>query len=140
MLASMLGRRLVRIVAAAVAVAACAWFAVGVRQAHDSDLATTLINSPAPLGAARADRAASLLHAAQQLNPDHAVDLLRVQLALREGDRERARAIALSVTRAEPQNLQAWLAYGSASSNDPRAFRLALRRLNQLAPAVRRAG
>ena len=120
-----------------VAVLAIAWFAVSVRQAHDTDLATSIITGPAPVAPAQARRAATLLHDAKQLNPDTAVDLLRAQLALRLGQPARARAIALSVTRSEPQNLQAWLAYGTSSANDPPAFQLALARARQLAPPVR---
>ena len=64
------------------------------------------------------------------------VDLERSQLAVHEGDLARARAIALAVTRAEPRNIDAWLAYGSASPNDPPAFTFAFRHLQQLAPPV----
>jgi hypothetical protein len=125
-----------RWLALAAALVALAWFAIGVRQAQDTDRATAIISGAAPLGAAQARHAQSLLHDAGQLNPDTAVDLLRAQLALRQGDRARARAIALDVTRSEPQNLDAWLAYGTASSNDRRAFVFALRHLNELAPRV----
>jgi hypothetical protein len=125
-----------RVVAVVLAVVACVWFAVGIRQAHDTGAATSLLSGSSPLSPAQARRAASLLHDAGQLNPDRTVDLLRSQLALRRGDAARARAIALGVTRSEPQNIQAWIAYGRASSGDRPAFVLALRRLNQLAPPV----
>jgi hypothetical protein len=129
-----------RALVAILAVLAAAWFAVGVRQAHDTDVATSIITGAAPVTAAQARHAAALLHDAGQLNPDTSVDLLRSHLALRLGEPARARAIALSVTRSEPQNLQAWVAYGSAASGDPGVFALALRRLNQLAPPVRGSG
>lgn len=125
-----------RALVAIVAVLAVAWFAVGVRQAHDTDVATNVIDGAAPITPAQARHAAALLHDAAQLNPDTAVDLLRAQLALRLGEPARARAIALSVTRSEPQNLQAWVAYGSAAAHDPAVFAVALRRLNELAPPV----
>lgn len=119
-----------------VAVAAIAWFALGVRQAHDVNAASSILGAGASLTAAQAAHVQSLLHDAGQLNPDLGVTLLRSQLALRRGDPAGARAIALGVTRAEPDDLQAWVAYGRASANDPAAFALALRRLNQLAPLV----
>lgn len=123
-----------------VAVLTVAWFAVGVRQAHDTDVASNIVAGAAPISPARARHATALLHDATQLNPDTAVDLLRAQLALRQGQPARARAIALSVTRSEPQNLQAWLTYGTASAADPPAFRLALARVRQLAPPVGGSG
>lgn len=122
----------------AVALTVAAWFALGIRQSHDLNLATDIVSAPAPLTAARARQASDLLRRAGQLNPDRAVDLARAQLALRRGDTAGAQAIALSVTRAEPQNIDAWLAYGTASAHDPHAFALALRHLEALAPAVHR--
>jgi hypothetical protein len=121
-----------------VAVVACAWFALGVRQAHDTDAATSLITAggSGALRAGAAAHAASLLDAAGQLNPDRGVDLLRSQLAVRQGHPARGRALALAVTRAEPQNIQAWIAYGRASPDDPAGFGEALRHLNELAPPV----
>jgi len=124
-----------RALVAVLAVLAVAWFAVGVRQAHDTDVATSIITDAAPLSPAQARHAAALLHDAAQLNPDTAVDLLRSHLALRLGEPARARAIALSVTRSEPDNLEAWVAYGSAASHDPAVFTLALRRLNEAGAA-----
>jgi hypothetical protein len=130
----------VRIMALVAVGVVCVWFAIGVRQARDTNLATAIITGSAPLSPAQARRASALLNAAGQLNPDLAVDLLRAQLALREGLPARARAIALSVAHSEPQDLDAWLAYGTASSDDARAFRLALDRLQQLAPTVGHGG
>jgi len=129
-----------RALVAILAVLAVAWFAVGVRQAHDTDVATSIIMGAAPISPAQARHTAALLHDAAQLNPDTAVDLLRSRLALRLGESAQARAIALSVTRSEPQNLQAWLAYGTASAGNPAAFRLALAHVQKLAPPVRGSG
>ncbi len=114
------------------------WFSLGIRQSHDLNVTTDILSGRAPLSAAQAERAAALLHTAGQLNPDAAVDLARSELALRRGDGAQARAIALSVARSEPENIDAWLAYGTASAHDPRAFALALRHLEELAPTVRR--
>jgi hypothetical protein len=118
------------------ALLACAWFAVSIRQTHDLNAATSLIGGSKTIQGATARHAAALLHAAGQLNPDRMVDLERSQLAVHEGDLAQGRAIALAVTQSEPRNIDAWLAYGSASPNDPRAFRSAYRHLQELAPAV----
>ncbi len=127
----------VRILGVLVAMAACAWFVIGIRQSQATDAASRILASPGRLTPLEARRAAQLLRTAAQLNPDRGVDLLRSQLALREGEPARARSIALSVASAEPQSIDAWLAYGSASARDPAAFRRALRHLEQLAPNVR---
>lgn len=129
-------RRLAPLLVVVLALVACAWFVLGIRQSHDLNVAEAIISRPRVLTPAQAARAAALLHQATQLNPDAAVDLARSQLALKQGEAARARAIALGVTRSEPENIQAWLAFGSAAAHDPRAFALALRHLNQLAPPV----
>ena len=133
-----MARWLVSLVVGAAALVVCAWFALGIRQSHDLNAATAIVSARAPLSAAQARHAAGLLGAAGQLNPGTSVDLARSELALRRGDGAQARAIALSVTRSEPQNIEAWLAYGTASARDPRAFALALRHLEALAPPVHR--
>ena len=129
-------RWLVTLLVCAAALVVGAWFALGIRQSHDLNVATDIVSAPARLSPARARQAAALLHGAGQLNPDTSVALARSALALRQGDSARARTIALSVVRSEPQNIDAWLAYGSASAHDPRAFAVALRHLDALAPPV----
>ncbi len=133
-----MARRLASGLVAAGALVVCAWFALGIRQSHDLNLATDILSARAPLTSAQARQTAALLHQAAVLNPDAAVDLARSELALRRGDRSQARAIARRVTESEPQNIDAWLAFGTASAQDPRGFQLALRHLEQLAPTVRR--
>jgi hypothetical protein len=129
---------LARLLGLIAALLVCAWFALGIRQSHDVDVASSLVTSSGgALAPPIARRAGSLLRAAGALNPDTTVALLRSHLALREGDRRRAQAIALAVVREEPQNIEAWVAYGSASAHDPPAFRRALRELERLAPPVR---
>jgi predicted Zn-dependent protease len=140
MLTTMAHSVLLRVVGVVVAVIVCAWFALGIRQAHDANRATDILAGASPLTSPQVHEAGSLLHRAGQLNPDRSVDLLRSQLALRQGDAARARAIALGVTRAEPENLDAWLAYGEASTHDRLAFLLALQHLNRLAPPVHHGG
>ncbi|MGO9900806.1 MAG: hypothetical protein ACLP0J_14200 [Solirubrobacteraceae bacterium] len=128
-----------RVLAAVTALVVCGSFALAIRQSVDADAASSIIDAPAPLTAPRAAHASSLLRSAAFLNPDRSVDLLRSALALRLRHYARARALALSVTRSEPQNLQAWLAFGVASYGDRRAFLLALAQVARLAPPVKPA-
>ncbi len=125
-----------RLVAVAVALLACGWFAIGIHQAIDTDAAGAIIYGQTVPTAARAADASSLLNSAAALNPDTEVQLMRSSLALERGDDARARQLALAVADEEPLNLQAWLAFGRASSGDPQAFRLALVHVNELAPAL----
>lgn len=120
-----------------VAVLACAWYALGAVQAINTSRATALL-SGRPISPRRAAEVRSLLDTAGTLNPDQTVNLLRGQLAYAQGHVSQARRIFVSVTQAEPQNLQAWLqlAYHSQST---RYFLLALSRVDQLLPPVRQA-
>lgn len=95
-------------ITAALAVVVCAWFALGVRQAHDTDQATAIISSGARPSGAEARRAESLLHAAKELNPDSAVDVLRARLSLEQGNPLLARTILERVVGREPRNALAW--------------------------------
>ncbi len=126
-----------RLLAVAVALIACGWFAIGIHQAIDTDAAGAIIYGQTVPTAEQAAHATGLLNSAARLNPDTGVALLRSTLALELGDQARARRLALAVTRQEPLNLQAWLAFGRASSGDPQAFRLALVHVNELAPALK---
>ncbi len=93
------------------AVLACAWFALGIRQAHDTGRASSILQGPTrSLSAAHANQAASLLHDAAFLNPDVTVKLLRAQLAADRGNKSQAESIALSAALQEPDNVQAWFA------------------------------
>jgi hypothetical protein len=122
----------------AFALAGCAWFAVGVRQARDTARAVDAIPPHARLDSASAARAASLLSAAGWLNPDRQVDVLRGQLALDENDPARAERILAQVTKAEPQNLSAWLLMSEATLHrDPPTFALAIRMLTRLDSQLR---
>ena len=62
--------------------------------------------------------------------------MLRAEVAVRDGDSAAARAILAPVVAAEPMNVVAWGALARASAGDPRAFRLALERVRELAPPV----
>jgi Flp pilus assembly protein TadD len=88
-----------------------AWFAWGWVQARDIGLAETLIGSPR-ISAGQAREAASLLRSAGELNPDWTVDILRAKLAETQHHLGAALIILNQVTRAEPQNLEAWRELG----------------------------
>jgi hypothetical protein len=123
--------------AAAVAGIVCAWFAVGVRQAHDTARAGSVLSGATPLNPVQGERVAALLREARLLNPDQQVGVLRGELAIRRHDLGAARAILGEVVHAEPMNVQAWVWLAKASSNDPSAFLVALLHINRLEPPVR---
>jgi len=120
-----------------VAIVACAWFAVGIRQAHDTDAASAIVSGGHRLDAAAAARASSLLSGAAVLNPDRQVGLLRAELAAERGRRARAQRLALMVAHAEPRNVQAWLLLSSIGT--PYEAAVAVQRLAKLSPTVRSA-
>ena len=126
---------MLRLLVAVFAVFACAWFALGLRQARDVDHATTLLSAGAHIGGRDAAQAASLLHDAHVLNPDRQVDVLRAQLADERGDRQAAERILRKVVAAEPMNAQAWVVL-ARSATDGQTLRLAFRRLAALVPPV----
>jgi predicted Zn-dependent protease len=119
------------------AVLACAWFVLGIRQAHGIDAATSAISAQTRLSGNAVRRVNSSLDAAATLNPDQEVNVLRARLALAQGDERRARAILRQVTRREPSNLEAWVWYAQASANDPVQFYAAQYVIDRL---VRRVG
>jgi hypothetical protein len=126
-----------RILAVVAAIVVCAWFALGVVQAHDTDAATTVIGASVHLTHAQALQADSLLSSAGTLNPDTTVTLLRGEAALKSGHPRRALAIELPVTRAEPLNVDAWAAVATAAYDAHRGHLLtrAAARIGVLDPA-----
>ena len=122
-----------RVVLVAVALVACAWFALGIRQANQVDDAAAIVARPAtPAQARHAER---LLRDAGTLNPDAHVEVLRGELALQEGDRDRAHRILSSVVAREPANLEAWVALARSSRNGAE-LRRALTHVAGLVPRV----
>jgi predicted Zn-dependent protease len=111
-----------RIGALVLALVGCAWFALGARQAHQTARANAIVSSSQRLSPGRARRAAAALEAAGTLNPDLQVDVLRAELAIDQGRPRTARRILASVTRREPQNLNAWLQLARASTGDRVSF------------------
>lgn len=93
-----------------VAVVVCAWFGLGIVQAQDADHATTILASANALSATQRAHVVSLLDSADALNPGTGIELLRAQLAAVENHTQLEGRILETVTRAEPLNLDAWLA------------------------------
>ena len=118
------------------AVAACAWFVLGARQAHGIATATGIVSQPHPPTAAQARTATSSLNSAGTLNPDLEVDVLRGRLALARGELPGARRILEGVVRREPQNLEAWIWLARASVGAPATFRQAVAAFRRLLPNV----
>ena len=128
-----LGRRALRLAGIGSALLVVAWFGVGIRQAIDTNRASSIVQSSATLTPARARRADQLLREASFLNPDTRVQLLRSQVAMAAGHRGSARRLAAQVTRQEPLNAAAW--YQLVRATGPTAAR-ALQRLAALVRTV----
>jgi predicted Zn-dependent protease len=124
-----------RVAVAVVSVVICAWFAFGVRQAIDTDKATTILSASTHVNGHQAARAKSLLHGAGLLNPDRQVDILRAQLALERGDRRQALLILRPVVTAEPMNVAAWQLVAASATNSA-ILTDAYVELGRLAPPV----
>ena len=122
-----------------VALVVCAWFALGARQAVNTNRAAALIGSGS-LPASQARHADSLLSAASTLNPDLTPDILRGQLALQRGEHSTALTDLESVTRREPLNLAAWsaLAYAAARAGERGTLILAAHHISMLFPKLPR--
>jgi hypothetical protein len=123
---------------AVVSTVVCLWFALGIRQAIDTDRATTLLSAGTHIDGHDAARVKSLLHGAQLLNPDRQIDILRAQLALERGDKPTALTILVPVIRAEPKNLSAWQLV-AASATNLQILRDAFVKIGSLVPPVHAA-
>jgi hypothetical protein len=127
----------IRAVVLTVALAACAWFALGARAAHDQDAASNVLNQHLNLTAAEANQALSLIHNAKTLNPDQELNILRAQVEQHAGHAQQAVAIAKAVAREEPLNVNAWFVLELMSRQvDPALNRLAQARVRQLVAPV----
>jgi predicted Zn-dependent protease len=127
----------IRLALLTVAVAACAWFALGVRATHDTEVASSILSGSNSLTPQHAHAALSEIAAAETLNPDQALEILRAQVELHSGNVAGAVAIAKAVVRREPKNAAAWVVLELVSRRiDPAANRLAEMRVNQLVPPV----
>jgi hypothetical protein len=129
--------RAARFVIAALAVAVCAWFVIGVIQSDNESSATALINgggTPTPAQTAQIEH---WLDRAGTLNPDRTIDLLRAQAEVRAGQGAQALALMKRVVHDEPRNANAWVVFGfAAQSQSPALARFAHAELLKLAPPV----
>jgi predicted Zn-dependent protease len=132
--------RVARLAIAALAVAACAWFVIGVIQSNNESQATALINGsgkPTPAQTAQIER---WLDTAATLDPDRNIDLLRAQAEVRAGQSDKALVLMKRVVADEPRNADAWIVFGfAAQSQSPALARMAHAELLKLAPPVPRA-
>ena len=126
----------VRGVAIAVTLAACAWFVLAVVQSTALNRAEAILGTRTAVSAATAAHVESLLNVAGSLNPDRTVALERVDLLLARHQKLAARRIALQVTRAEPQNIIAWVALAHSSNGDPQLFTSAIAHVERLEPRI----
>jgi hypothetical protein len=126
---------LARFSLAGLAVIVCAWFALGTRQAHDLNAATSIATSGkiTPAQAAHAD---SLLDTAGTLNPDQEVKLVRAQVAFNSGNSRQAIALAQQVANEEPQNVLAWDEIAKLNANHPQVLLVAFNHIRELSPPV----
>ncbi len=116
-----------------IALAACAWFALGVRAVHDENAATSLLDQHISLTPGQARTARDEIAAAETLNPDGALEILRAQVEFHSGNVSSAVAIAKREVRREPQNVEAWFVLELISRRiDPATNRLAQARVSQL--------
>lgn len=127
-------RWVLRIGAAAAALVACAWFVLGAIEAHEVSVATGIVATPGTPGASALSHAASELSSAGFLNPDRTVDILEGRVAIKRGQITHAQRILRAVTRAEPENLEAWIWLTGASLGDHAAAALGASRIAELDP------
>lgn len=101
--------RIARVLLAVLALAVCAWFAVGIRQAHQSDAAAAIVGAAGGQSAADLARAQRLIDSADFLYPGQDIANLRAEQLLEQRRYDRAAPVIASIVRAEPQNLQGWI-------------------------------
>lgn len=126
-----------RVLVAAVAVVACAWFALGAREARDTAKATSILDGSSRLSAAQAQRTRSLLSSAATLNPDREVTILKARLALVQGNASAATRLLKGVIDAEPRNLEAWM-HLAIADHAPADLAVTIRKLAELDPQLAR--
>jgi predicted Zn-dependent protease len=128
----------IRILTVVVAVAACAWFALGVRQGHDANQATKALAGAGRLAPAQASAISRLLDHAAALNPDRGIDVLRARLQNHSGDDAAAVRTLAAVVRSERRDIDAWQLLALVAGRvDPAVSQDALAHVHALAPRVR---
>jgi hypothetical protein len=100
--------------AVALAAVICAAFAIGIRQAVNVNAVNSLLGTGHGLTPAQQQSAASDLSSATFGYPGQDAQILAAQVAMREHRYTHAKSIAQSINRAEPDNLQGWVALAAA--------------------------
>jgi hypothetical protein len=118
--------RVVRILGIAFAALVCAWFVLGIRQAHELGNATSILSQPGFRTPGQLREVSALIRSAGTLNPDAQVDIARGRVAIDRQTFPAARRILGDVVRREPMNLEAWIWLAGASLNDRPELHLAL--------------
>jgi len=128
-----------RIALVAVALVLAAWFGLGWYQDQQTQKATALVAGGNRLTASQARKARTALDSAGTLNPDRAVDVLRGELAIDQGNYVVAIRTLGSVTMREPLNLTAWAELGIAAAKvgDRTLLTVAGRHIAILIPRVK---
>ena len=128
--------RVTSLICAAVALVVCAWFAIGARQAIDTQRASAIVARGTTATAREERDVASLVRGARFLNPDRQPDVLLGQIEVEHHDYAQARRVLEPVIRSEPENLQAWLFLAETANRDHRLLRQALVHVHRLEPRV----
>jgi hypothetical protein len=127
----------IRLVLIAVAVSACAWFALAIRSTHDENSVTDLISAHNNLTPEQAAAAERTLSRARVLDPDEQLNVLRAQVDFHAGFAQRAVALERGIVGREPDNAEAWFVLILMSKRiNPSLARLAQQRVAQLVPSV----
>ncbi len=121
-----------RLLIGVVAVVACVWFGLGIRQAHDLGRAQAIVSGANSLSARQAAQVDSLLRAAATLNPDQQVNLVRGEAAAARNQNARAARIFEQVAAREPMNITAWVLIAQADYGKGRPLTRALAHIAQL--------
>jgi hypothetical protein len=129
-------RRPVTAIALVLTLAVCAWWVLSIVQSTALNRAQAILGTRTSLPAAPARHVESLLNVAGTLNPDRTVGLERVDLLLDEGRKLAARRLARQITRAEPQNIIAWVDLAHASYGNPKLFNDAIAHVERLEPRI----
>ena len=129
----------IRITLVVAALVVAAWFGLGWYQDNQTQKATGLVAGGNRLTSSQARAARSALDSAGTLNPDRAVDTLRGELAIDQGNYVDALRILGGVTASEPLNLTAWAELGiaAAKTGDRTLLAVAGRHIAVLIPRVK---
>jgi predicted Zn-dependent protease len=122
-----------RVLLVVIALAAGGWLLVQERAASAEQDLTRIAFENGDLADAK-----RLLAADRRLNPDHRADLFEAVILGRQGDFRGAVAAIQRVTRAEPENIEAWgLLASVATRTDQKLAAEAQARARRLSPPVR---